>query len=60
MFPTQTTTRILHRMQYRGELDLTALSSNYELYQDCSNRVMEILSRFTPDLEQYSIDEAFF
>lgn len=41
-------------------LDLTALSSNYELYQDCSNRVMEVLSRFTPDLSVYSIDEAFF
>ncbi len=41
-------------------LDLTALSSNYELYQDCSNRVMDVLSRFTPDLSIYSIDEAFF
>lgn len=41
-------------------LDLTALSSNYELYQDCSNRVMEILSRYTPELSVYSIDEAFF
>src|SRR5690606_37423563 len=41
-------------------LDLTALSSNYELYQDCSNRVMDVLSRFTADLSVHSIDEAFF
>ncbi|WP_433673777.1 Y-family DNA polymerase [Microbacterium gorillae] len=40
-------------------LNLTALSSNYELYGDMSRRVMEVLARFTPDLEIYSIDEAF-
>ena len=34
-------------------------SSNYTLYGDMSSRVMEVLSRFTPDLEIYSIDEAF-
>ncbi|MDD3536143.1 MAG: Y-family DNA polymerase [Candidatus Cloacimonetes bacterium] len=35
------------------------LSSNYALYGDMSTRVMEVLSRFTPALEEYSIDEAF-
>jgi DNA polymerase V len=40
-------------------LGLTALSSNYELYGDMSRRTMEVLARFTPDLEIYSIDEAF-
>lgn len=40
-------------------LGLVALSSNYELYQSLSNRVMEVLSRFGADLEVYSIDEAF-
>jgi len=35
------------------------LSSNYALYGDMSARVMEVLSRFTPELEIYSIDEAF-
>lgn len=40
-------------------LQLTALSSNYELYGDMSRRTMEVLARFTPDLEVYSIDEAF-
>jgi DNA polymerase V len=34
-------------------------SSNYMLYADMSSRVMETLSTFTPDIEVYSIDEAF-
>jgi DNA polymerase V len=34
-------------------------SSNYTLYADMSSRVMETLSAFTPDIEVYSIDEAF-
>ena len=34
-------------------------SSNFPLYGDMSNRVMNILSHFTPDIEIYSIDEAF-
>ena len=38
---------------------VVALSSNYALYADMSNRVVEVLSAFTPDLEVYSIDESF-
>lgn len=34
-------------------------SSNYTLYGDMSQRVMEALEQFCPDLEIYSIDEAF-
>ncbi len=34
-------------------------SSNYALYGDMSNRVMQTLSAFSPDVEIYSIDEAF-
>lgn len=34
-------------------------SSNYALYGDMSNRVMETLRSLTPNLEVYSIDEAF-
>lgn len=34
-------------------------SSNYTLYGDMSARVMRTLADFTPDLEIYSIDEAF-
>lgn len=38
---------------------IVACSSNYELYSDLSNRCVEILSGFTPNLEVYSIDESF-
>ena len=34
-------------------------SSNYSLYGDISQRVMEILLKFSPEIEIYSIDEAF-
>ena len=34
-------------------------SSNYPLYGDMSSRVMNILKHYTPDVEVYSIDEAF-
>jgi DNA polymerase V len=34
-------------------------SSNYVLYGDMSQRVMTSLAQFTPDIEIYSIDEAF-
>lgn len=34
-------------------------SSNYELYGDMSARVMETLRLFSPEVEIYSIDEAF-
>ena len=34
-------------------------SSNYELYGDMSERVMRTLELFSPELEIYSIDEAF-
>ena len=34
-------------------------SSNYSLYGDMSQRVMQTLTQFTPDMEIYSIDEAF-
>ena len=36
-----------------------ALSSNYALYADLSNRVVEILRGFAPSVEVYSIDESF-
>ena len=36
-----------------------AYSSNYTLYADMSNRVMNILSEFSPNQEVYSIDECF-
>ncbi len=39
--------------------NIIALSSNYALYADMSNRVMRILGQFCPDQEIYSIDECF-
>lgn len=38
---------------------IIAMSSNYALYADMSNRVMSILRDFSPDQEVYSIDESF-
>ena len=38
---------------------IQVFSSNYPLYGDMSSRVMQILSQFTPEIEIYSIDEAF-
>lgn len=38
---------------------IVAFSSNYELYADLSNRCVEVLSGFTPNIEVYSIDESF-
>ncbi|TYO96322.1 DNA polymerase V [Geothermobacter ehrlichii] len=39
--------------------NVRVFSSNYALYGDISARVMQTLERFSPDLEIYSIDEAF-
>ena len=41
------------------EKNILVFSSNYPLYGDLSNRVMTILEGFTPNVEVYSIDEAF-
>ena len=38
---------------------IQAYSSNYTLYGDMSNRVVQVLRKFTPNLEVYSIDESF-
>jgi len=39
--------------------DVQVYSSNYALYGDMSRRVMETLQGFSPNVEIYSIDEAF-
>ncbi|AXG68188.1 DNA polymerase IV [Kordia sp. SMS9] len=41
------------------ENNVLIYSSNYSLYGDMSDRLMQILSDYTPDVEVYSIDEAF-
>lgn len=39
--------------------NLAVFSSNYTLYGDMSARVMEAFNHFSPEVEIYSIDEAF-
>lgn len=39
--------------------NVQVLSSNYELYGDMSDRAYRVLKQFSPDVEKYSIDEAF-
>lgn len=39
--------------------NIKVFSSNYPLYGDMSHRVMKILENYTPNVEIYSIDEAF-
>ncbi|WP_417358603.1 Y-family DNA polymerase [Flavobacterium sp.] len=39
--------------------NIKVFSSNYPLYGDLSERVMKIMEGFTPNVEVYSIDEAF-
>ena len=48
--------------KHRDELaaaGVRVFSSNYTLYGDMSRRVMAVLETFTPDVEVYSVDEAF-
>ena len=39
--------------------DVAVFSSNYVLYGDMSGRVMSMLAELAPEIEVYSIDEAF-
>lgn len=39
--------------------NVQVFSANFALYGDMSNRVMNILSDYTPEMEIYSIDECF-
>lgn len=41
------------------EHGIVAMSSNYTLYGDMSNRVVSILREYSPNIEVYSIDESF-
>ena len=42
-----------------NQLNIKVRSSNYELYGDMSNRLMQLLKKHCEELEIYSIDEAF-
>ena len=41
------------------EHQINVFSSNYALYGDMSSRVMNLLNNYAPEMEIYSIDEAF-
>jgi DNA polymerase V len=41
------------------KLGTVVFSSNYELYSNMSNRFAAILSKYSPRIEKYSIDETF-
>jgi DNA polymerase V len=45
--------------QLVAQHNIAVFSSNYALYGDMSARVMSVLGQFTPEMEVYSIDEAF-
>ncbi|KKI35994.1 hypothetical protein VI03_24730 [Burkholderia vietnamiensis] len=45
--------------QFEREAGLVALSANYELYADMSDRMMAVIGQFGPDQHIYSIDESF-
>lgn len=50
-----------YQMKEKLEAEGVAIfSSNYTLYGSLSNRVMSMLSHYSPQLDQYSIDESFF
>lgn len=38
---------------------LVVVPPHYNLYDQCSRAFMEILRRYSPDVEQYSVDEAY-
>ena len=48
----------LHKAKFE-QSGVIVRSSNYTLYGDLSARVMRTLAQFSPDMEVYSIDEAF-
>lgn len=50
---------VFKRMDVIEKHNVQVFSSNYTLYGDMSNRMMKVLRKFTPEIEIYSIDEAF-
>ncbi len=50
---------VFQKTKFLKENKVHIFSSNYTLYGDMSARVTETLSQFVPEIEIYSIDEAF-
>ncbi|MEM9450187.1 MAG: Y-family DNA polymerase [Cyanobacteria bacterium P01_E01_bin.6] len=55
--PMQATLYSIRHLEKQGKVQV--FSSNPVFYKDMSRRVIETLCQFSPDVEQYSIDEAF-
>lgn len=47
------------REEFFRQNGVRIFSSNYALYGDMSARVQEVLERYSPEVERYSIDECF-
>jgi DNA polymerase V len=50
---------VFKRIDIIKQYNVAVFSSNYTLYGDMSNRMMKTLQTFSPEIEIYSIDEAF-
>ena len=50
---------VFKKTQFLKDNQVAVFSSNYTLYGDMSQRVADILAQFSPQVEIYSIDEAF-
>ncbi|KAB2868453.1 MAG: Y-family DNA polymerase [Bacteroidales bacterium] len=50
---------VFKRKELIEQNNVNVFSSNYTLYGDMSNRMMKTLKEFSPEVEVYSIDEAF-
>ncbi|NMF86476.1 Y-family DNA polymerase [Nodosilinea sp. P-1105] len=57
LIPMQATLYSVQDLVKQGKLHV--FSSNPVLYKDMSRRVIQTLQHFSPEVEQYSIDEAF-
>lgn len=44
---------------YRKCPDLIVVPSRFDLYLKCSQKLIQLLENYTPDIEKFSIDEAF-
>lgn len=53
------TAPIFKHMDIVKKHNIRLYSSNYTLYADMSHRIKDVLSQFSPDIEDYSIDESF-
>ncbi len=49
----------LMEARVKAGTNLTVVPPNHEVYREASNALMQLLSQYSPDIDQFSIDEAF-